>query len=92
MAVRLVLRSFRPSDVPTLLEWMPDRSMYKYWGKSAGKADKDPSLLFAHPEKPTKSFHWGIEYESKVVFAPLSYLCWRNANSLGKDSSDKARW
>lgn len=48
--------------------------MYKYWGKSAGKSDKDPSLLFAHTEKPSKSFHWGIEYECKAVGELWIYL------------------
>lgn len=48
--------------------------MYKYWGKSAGKADRDPSQLFAHAEKPSKSFHWGIEYEGKVVGELWIYL------------------
>ena len=71
---RLVLRPLRPGDIPALLEWMPEKSMYKYWGKSAGKSDKDPSLLFAHTEKPSKSFHWGIEYEGKVVGELWIYL------------------
>lgn len=48
--------------------------MYKYWGKNAGKADKDPSLLFVHPEKPGKSFHWGIEFKGKVVGEIWIYL------------------
>lgn len=71
---RLVLRTLRPDDVPALREWMPDKSMYKYWGKNAGKADKEPSLLFVHPEKPGKSFHWGIEFEGKVVGEIWIYL------------------
>jgi ribosomal-protein-alanine N-acetyltransferase len=32
----------------------------QYWGKNPGKTDKNPELLFATQEKPTKSFHWGI--------------------------------
>ena len=58
---RLRLRPLRVSDVPALKEWMPDRSLYTYWGKSPGKTDRDPALLFEKPEKPTKSFHLGIE-------------------------------
>lgn len=57
---RLTLRRLTVADVPALKEWTADKSLYEYWGKSAGKADKDPSLMFAAPEKPTKSFHWGI--------------------------------
>lgn len=57
---RLTLRTLIPSDVSSLSEWMPDKSMYKYWGKNAGKSDLNPKLLFEKTEKPTKSFHWGI--------------------------------
>lgn len=28
------------------LEWMPDKSMYKYWGKNAGQADQVPEMTF----------------------------------------------
>lgn len=58
---RLTLRKMTANDIEDLRSWMSDREMYKYWGKSAGRADKDPSLLFAKPDKPTKSFHWGIQ-------------------------------
>jgi len=58
---RLTLRPLREADVPALQEWMPDRSIYTYWGKGPGKTDKNPALLFAVAEKPTKSFHLGIE-------------------------------
>ena len=58
---RLRLRPMCASDVPALREWTPDKSIYTYWGKGPGKADKDPALLFEKPEKPTKSFHLGIE-------------------------------
>lgn len=71
---RLILRPLRSSDIPTLLEWMPDKSMYKYWGKQPGKADKDPAQLFAHEEEPTKSFHWGVEFEGKIVGELWVYL------------------
>lgn len=71
---RLVLRSLQPNNVPALLEWMPDKSMYEYWGKNAGKTDKNPLLLFEHSEKPSKSFHWGIEFEGKIVGEVWIYL------------------
>lgn len=57
---RLRLRVMTAADVDALREWTPDKGLYKYWGKAPGKADKNPELLFAAPEKPTKSFHWGI--------------------------------
>ena len=58
---RLRLRPMRASDVPALREWMADRSVYAYWGKGPSRTDKDPALMFQKPEKPTKSFHLGIE-------------------------------
>ena len=58
---RLRLRPLRKSDVPALKKWMPDPSIYIYWGKHPGRTDKNPELLFEKPERPTKSFHLGIE-------------------------------
>ena len=58
---RLRLRPMCREDIPALKEWMPDRSVYKYWGKGPGKTDKDPALLFEKAERPSKSFHLGIE-------------------------------
>jgi len=57
---RLTLRQLVPSDIPALKEWMPDKTMYTYWGKPAGKTDKNPELLFEKVKDNTKSFHWGI--------------------------------
>lgn len=57
---RLILRELLPSDIPALKKWMPDKTMYTYWGKPAGKTDKNPELLFEKAKKNTKSFHWGI--------------------------------
>lgn len=73
---RLVLRPLQESDVETLREWCADASIYQYWGKKAGKLDKDPSLMFAHPERPTKSFHLGLELRTtgKVIGELWVYL------------------
>ncbi len=73
---RLTLRTMNIHDVPSLKEWMPDKAMYKYWGKNAGKTDKDPSLLFEKAEKPSKSFHLGIEHNEsgKVIGEIWVYL------------------
>ena len=73
---RLRIRPMYTSDVPALKEWMPDPSVYTYWGKGPGKADKDPALLFEKPEKPTKSFHLGIEEKAsgKVIGDLWVYL------------------
>ncbi len=57
---RLRLRPMTAADVAALRAWTADKSLYRYWGKSAGKADKDPSLLFLNAARPTKSFHWGV--------------------------------
>ena len=57
---RLVIRSMTAADVPALREWMPDKSLYTYWGKGPSKAEKNPELMFEKEAKPTKSFHLGI--------------------------------
>lgn len=53
------------ADVPALKEWLLDRSIYTYWGKTA----KHPELLFKKEGKPTKHFHLEIEKKNaaKVV-------------------------
>ena len=72
----LILRPFRMSDVESLKEWMADKYIYDYWGKKPGKADKDPSLLFHKSERPSKSFHLGIEHreDGKVIGEIWVYL------------------
>lgn len=73
---RLTLRPMVSSDVPALKEWMPDKSIYTYWGKGPGKAEKNPELLFEKEERPTKSFHLGIAEKNggKVVGDIWVYL------------------
>ena len=73
---RLRLRPMAPPDVPALREWTADSAIYTYWGKGPGKADKDPALLFAGTERPTKSFHLGIEETAsgKVIGDVWVYL------------------
>ena len=53
---RLCIRPMTPEDIPALREWMPDRSLYTYWGKGPGRAEKNPELLFAKEARPSKSF------------------------------------
>lgn len=57
---RLTLRTLSREDADDLRQWTPNKELYRYWGKGPSKADKNPELMFASPEKPTKSFHWGI--------------------------------
>ena len=73
---RLRIRPMCVQDVPSLKEWMPDPSIYTYWGKGPGKTDKDPSLLFQKAGKPAKSFHLGIEEtaSSRVIGDLWVYL------------------
>ncbi|MBQ3460686.1 MAG: GNAT family N-acetyltransferase [Solobacterium sp.] len=72
---RLVIRPMTVSDVGALREWMPDPSIYEYWGKGPGKNEKDPALLFVRT-KPAKSFHLGIAEKStdKVIGDIWVYL------------------
>ena len=73
---RLLLRALTAADVNDLREWTPNKALYQYWGKSPGKADKNPELLFVSPDKPTKSFHWGVvsKEENKVIGEAWVYL------------------
>ena len=73
---RLCLRPMHEGDVPALREWMPDPSIYTYWGKGPGRTDLNPELLFQKPEKPSKSFHLGIEEKrsGKVIGDLWVYL------------------
>ena len=57
---RLRIRPMGAADVPALTEWMPDPSIYTYWGKGPSKGEKNPQLLFEKEERPTKSLHLGI--------------------------------
>lgn len=60
VTARIVIRPMTIEDVTDLKEWMPDKSIYTYWGKGPGKTEKNPELLFEKENKPTKSFHLGI--------------------------------
>ncbi len=69
---RLIIRPMTVSDVGALKKWMPDKSIYTYWGKGPGKAEKQPGLLFEKTERPAKSFHLGIaEKDSNEVIGDL---------------------
>ena len=69
---RLILRPLADSDISALKEWMPDKSIYTYWGKGPGKSEKNPELIFEKKEKPTKSFHLGIaEKKSDKVIGDI---------------------
>lgn len=69
---RLILRKMTVADVPALKEWMPDESIYTFWGKGPGKAEKNPELLFEKDEKLSKSFHLGIaEKDSNKVIGDI---------------------
>ena len=73
---RLYIRPMTPEDVPALRAWMPDKSLYTYWGKGPGKAEKNPELLFAKERRPSKSFHLGIarKEDNRVIGDLWVYL------------------
>lgn len=73
---RLLLRPLNKDDIDDLKEWMPDPSMYTYWGKGLSKAEKDPRLMFEKKEKAVKSFHLGIALKEsdKVIGDIYVYL------------------
>ena len=62
---RLILRKVTEADVEDLREWFGLDEVYTYWGRPAGKGEKNPELLFidARPwvkRKPSHAFIWGI--------------------------------
>lgn len=73
---RLIIRPMTKEDIPALKEWLPDKILYTYWGKSPSKAELNPELLFEKEEKPTKSFHLGIAVKetNKVIGDIWVYL------------------
>ncbi len=73
---RLTLRTMNIEDVEALNEWMPDKEIYRYWGKGPGKTDKKPELLFEKKEMPSKSFHLGIALKNtgKIIGEIWIYL------------------
>ena len=74
---RIVIRPMTTEDVTDLKEWMPDKSIYTYWGKGPSKTEKNPGLLFEKGNKPTKSLHLGISVKDleKVTEQKL-YRLW----------------
>lgn len=71
---RLILRKLTADDTEDLREWFGSEEIYTYWGYPAGKAQKNPELLFIDPRplvkrKPSHDFIWGIELKSthKVI-------------------------
>lgn len=73
---RLILRVLKPTDVKDLKEWLPNKSIYKYWGKRPSKSDLNPELIFEKKERKTKSFHLGIVHkeDNKVIGEIRVYL------------------
>jgi len=57
---RLIIRPMCAADIPSLRKWMPDESLYTYWGKKPSKSEKNPELLFEKAPRATKSLHLGI--------------------------------
>ncbi len=71
---RLVLRKLTADDADDLREWLGLDIVYRYWGRSASKGEKNPELLFIDPRpnvkrKPCHDFIWGIvnKADGKVI-------------------------
>lgn len=77
---RMIIRPMTIADISDLKEWMPDQSIYTYWGKAPSKAEKNPELLFEKGNKPSKSFHLGIAVKEldKVIGDLYVYLIENN--------------
>ena len=71
---RLLLRKLTLDDVSDLREWLGLDIVYQYWGRPAGKGEKNPEQLFIDPRpsvkrKPSHDFIWGIvnKEDHKVI-------------------------
>lgn len=71
---RLFLRKLTANDADDLREWLGLDIIYKFWGRSASKGEKNPELLFIDPRpnvkrKPSHDFAWGIvnKEDNKVI-------------------------
>lgn len=71
---RLLLRKPTLNDADDLREWLGLDIVYKYWGRQAGKGEKNPELLFIDPRpnvkrKPSHDFAWSIvnKEDNKVI-------------------------
>lgn len=80
---RLIIRPLIATDTDALREWTPNKEVCRYWGKNQGKYDLKPELMFEKPEKPSKSFHLGIEYkeDKKIIGDIYIYLIERNSKA-----------
>ena len=43
---RIVIKPMTIEDITDLKEWMPDKSIYTYWGKGPGKTEKKSGAAF----------------------------------------------
>lgn len=59
---RLILRPLSESDIPGLLTWVSDKSRYMN-----ATSDNTQCLAFVCEHNSLKKYHWGIQFENKVV-------------------------
>lgn len=60
---RLILRAKSAADSEDMKTYMADEKLYKYWGRSMTRKEKEPSLFFQRNINSKKKDHisWGIE-------------------------------
>ena len=58
---RLILRPMTSSDVPALNEWMPDKSIYTYWGKGPSKSEQNQSSCLRRNQNQRRAFIWELQ-------------------------------
>ena len=64
---RLVLRPLRVSDVSSMSTVLCDESLYIYSSTNTKSIETYPKLQFESEVNSLKKFHWGIQFEEKVV-------------------------
>lgn len=61
---RIVIRPMTTEDVTDLKEWMPDKSIYTYWGKGPSKTERILGCFLKREINLQKVFIW--EYQLKI--------------------------
>ncbi len=96
---RLILRRLVPGDAEDLREWLGRDDVYTYWGRPAGREDKDPELMFIDPRpsaqrKPFHGFIWGMELRETHRVVGIMEIFEVDTDRIGKVGYrvDPRRW
>lgn len=64
---RLLLRPIADNDVPFIKNWLKVGSLFKYWSSRRECEGRILDTRFYKEDDLKKSYHWGVEFEDKVI-------------------------